>query len=384
MTNLLTKLRDAVVWATSRSLRRGAVLFVLFYLSSTIIVGATGVPETDLPTDAQNRTVTDTFGRTVSVPVDPQRIVTAGRAVLMIADVLYAFEDAPDRVVGIGRISQGRGNFVAALDPNYGSKTVFERNVGPEQIASVQPDLVILKSFMRDTLGAPLEGLGIPVVYVELETPEQYERDILFLGTILNEEVRARQIVDYYQEKRGAIETTTATIPASETPSTLLLYRRRSGNDVTFQVPPANWIQTRLVRSAGGTPVWVDEAVGGGWQTVGVEQIARWNPEVIAVVSYNDNAAEVRDGLAADPAWSSLEAVRNEQFFAFPSDYYSWDQPDTRWILGLQWLATRLHPELFSELSVSESAQEFFRVIYGVDSEQYDTVILPTLTGDID
>lgn len=381
MTNLLTKIMAHAISVKSDAMHLGVVLLLL---TTTLAVGATGIPETEPPPQSQYRTVTDMFERTVEVPVDPQRVVTAGRAVLMIADVLYAFEDAPDRLVGIGRISQGRGNFVAALDPDYEGKTIFERNVGPEQIASVQPDLVILKSFMKNTLGDPLERLGIPVVYVALETPEQYERDILLLGSVLNEEVRARQIVDYFRVERASIENTTAQIPASDVPSTLILYRRRSGNDVTFQVPPASWIQTRLVRSAGGAPVWVDEAVGGGWQTVGVEQIAQWNPEVIAIVSYNDNAEAIRDDLATDSAWRSLRAVEEGRFFAFPSDFYSWDQPDTRWILGLQWLASRLHPEAFPDLVLQDSAREFFRVMYGLNGTSYERLIVPTLTGDLD
>jgi iron complex transport system substrate-binding protein len=345
-------------------------------------VVATGHQEAGAPPAV--RTVTDALGRAVQVPADPQRVVTAGRAVLMIADVLYAFEDAPERLVGIGRISQGSGTFVADIDPAYGEKTVFERNVGPEQIVAANPDLVILKNYMKESLGDPLSRLGMPVIYVELETPEQYQRDILLLGEALNEEVRARSLAAYFADELAEVETATAPLSEARRPDTLLLYYRGSGGDVSFQVPPAGWIQTRIVEAAGGDPVWTETVAGGGWQTVGFEQIAAWDPEAIAIVSYNDDVAEIRDRLRGESRWQNLQAVRSERFYAFPGDYYSWDQPDTRWLLGVKWLATRLQPELFGAASILAETEEFFRIVYGLDEEQYNALIVPRLTGDLD
>jgi iron complex transport system substrate-binding protein len=302
----------------------------------------------------------------------------------MIADVLYAFPGVPDRIVGIGRISQGEGSFPEALDRRFDEKVVFERNVGPEQVASVQPDLVILKTFMRETLGRPLEQLGIPVLYVELETPEQYERDITLLGAALNAPERARELVDFFRTRREEIEGVTREMDPQEKPETLLIYYRSAGGDVSFQVPPRDWIQSRLVISAGGTPVWTDSVTGSGWQTVGFEQIALWNPETIILVSYNENPGDIRDRLADEPRWQALKAIQNGSFLAFPGDYYSWDQPDTRWILGLQWLAGRLHPDSFPDMKGTAPAAAFFDTLYGMDDGAFRSTIVPLLTGDID
>ncbi|MFW5686325.1 MAG: ABC transporter substrate-binding protein, partial [Spirochaetota bacterium] len=138
------------------------------------------------------RVVTDALDRRVEVPESPERIVAAGSAVLMIADALYLFPGADERIVGLGRINQGKGNFLAAIDDEYGEKAVLERNVGPEQIAGLNPDLVILKSFMRGRLGVGVERLGVPVVYVDLETPEQYQRDLRLFGEVLGQPERGR------------------------------------------------------------------------------------------------------------------------------------------------------------------------------------------------
>lgn len=339
---------------------------------------ATGATEPSTP----GRTVTDALDREVTVPESPERIVTAGRAVLMIADVLYAFEEAPSRVVGIGRISQGRGNFLPAIDPDYEDKTVLAPNVGPEQIAAEQPDLVILKTFMREAVGRRVEELGIPVIYVELETPEQYQRDITLLGEVLREPDRARELTRWYSQQAAAVETQTRLIPERRRPTTLLMYYRRSDGEVSFQVPPTGWIQTELVEHAGGTPVW-RSAAQDGWGTVSFEQIAAWNPDEIILVSYDGDAEAIRDDLAAEPRWQELFAVQEDHFHAFPMDFYSWDQPDTRWILGLQWIARTLHPEQFSDTSMDTHIRDFYRTVYRMNDDEYETIIKPLLTGDV-
>ncbi len=369
--------------------RTGFLLLCTVMLGLSVPVFGSGASEEDERASAdaavvERRVVTDALGREVSVSTDPRRVVLAGRAVLMIADVIYAFEEAPERLVGIGRINQGRGNFLRAIDRDYDEKAVLERNVGPEQIAALSPDLVVLKTFMRETLGMGLERLDIPVLYIELETPEQYQRDILTLGEVFDEEVRAASLADWYRRRAAEIEERTATLSADRRPRTLLVYYRSTDGDVSFQVPPAGWIQTQLVESAGGAPVWPEAVSGRGWITVGFEEIAAWNPEEIVLIAYDGSGPEVRDRLSEQPRWQALAAVQSDRFHAFPVDYYSWDQPDTRWILGLQWLATRLQPELFGDIDITDRAEEFFRVVYGMNEAAYAETISPILTGDID
>ncbi|MCK5671801.1 MAG: ABC transporter substrate-binding protein, partial [Spirochaetales bacterium] len=57
----------------------------------------------------------------------------------------------------------------------------------------------------------------------------------------------------------------------------------------------------------------------------------------------------------------------------------SWDQPDSRWILGLKWLAKQIHPELFSDLNIEEMTRAFFKDLYFLTDEQYETEILSRL-----
>jgi iron complex transport system substrate-binding protein len=69
--------------------------------------------------------------------------------------------------------------------------------------------------------------------------------------------------------------------------------------------------------------------------------------------------------------------------FGFASDLYSWDQPDTRWGLGLLWLASKIHPDLFPDLDMQHEAQVFYQELYGMDEAAFLKDILPTFAGDL-
>ena len=97
--------------------------------------------------------VTDALGRSVEFDAVPDRIVIAGRGLLMVADALYLFPEASDRLIGVEKITQGRGNFLSVVDPDFGEKRVFPVNVGAEEIPAVRPDAVLLKSYMKTMLG---------------------------------------------------------------------------------------------------------------------------------------------------------------------------------------------------------------------------------------
>jgi len=299
----------------------------------------------------------------------------------MIADAVYTFPEAAERIIGIGNAGQSSSNFISLIDPGYAQKAVLENNAGPEQIAALQPDLVLLKSYLAESVGNPIEAIGIPVVYVDFETPEQYSRDLGILGQVFQDEARAVEVADYYQAQVAQIQQT---VDAVETrPRVLMLYYSDKDGTVAFNIPPLAWMQTQIVQLAGGNPVWTDANLSNGWTQVTLEQVAAWDADQIFIISYNSNASDVVTRLESDPNWQALRAVQENQLYAFPADLYSWDQPDTRWVLGMTWLAGRLHPELFPELDIVTQTRTFYQQLYNLDSAFFEQNILPTFKGDL-
>lgn len=337
---------------------------------------------TDPALAASSFMVTDALDRSVSLAAPPQDFVIAGRATPLIIDAFYLFPEAGQALTGLELRSQSAADFLNLIDPNYGSKTALEMDSGPEQIAPLQPDVVLLKSFMAEQLGTPLEQVGIPVVYVDLETPEQYTRDLTTIGQLLGNPDRAQEILTFYQERVDQVTQAMAGLSDEQKPRVLLLQYSDRGGEIAFNVPPASWLQTTMVEIAGGTPVWLEAAEAGGWTVVNLEQIAAWNPDQIYVVSYFTNPAETVAQLKADATWQELQAVQNNQIYGFPNDYVSWDQPDPRWILGLQWLATKIQPEQAAGIDMRQAFNDFYTQMYGLDQATIEAEVVPQLKGD--
>lgn len=332
-------------------------------------------------TEAAPITLTDALGREVTLATPPQHIVITGKALFMILDAVYTFPEAPDRIAAIGSATQGSGNFISLVDPNYDAKQTLDKDAGAEQIAAVHPDLVILKSSVAETLGKTVEELNIPVVYVDFETPEQYTRDLAILGKVFQNEARAQEVAAYFQNTVADIQAKVK--DATTKPRVLMLYYSDKDGAVAFNVPPMTWIQTQMVQLAGGEPVWADANPSKGWTTVTLEQIAAWDADQIFIIAYFNDPSEVVAGLKADAQWQNLRAVKENQLYAFPGDLYSWDQADPRWILGLSWLAGKLHPDQFKDADIVAQTKTFYQTLYGLDDAFFEKNIQPTFKGDL-
>lgn len=353
-------------------------LFLLMLVLAPLTLPAAGSGE--LP---EGYAVTDSIGNEITLNGVPEKIVVAGKATLITADALYLFPEAHGRVTGLGKTNQGLGDFFPLLDPGLGEKQRLAHEIGPEQIAALQPDLLIVKDYVYGQLGGAVAQLGIPVAALSLETAEQYRSDIRIIGRILGNEERAEEIIAFYEETLAGVRERVASVSPEDRPSVLMLYYTDRGGETAFNIPPAGWIQTAQVEEAGGRAVWKETHQGGGWKTVNFEQIAAWDPEYIIITSYNSETSSFLPGILNDSRWKELSAAKNGRVLPVPSDFHSWAQPDTRWILAVSWLAGELYPGLFPELDMKREVMRFYTGLYGVDEELVERMIFPLLEGEI-
>jgi iron complex transport system substrate-binding protein len=343
----------------------------------------TEMPGEVVPTnepDPEPITVVDALGNELIFEAPPERIAIAGRATALIAHSIYMFPEAIDRIVVVEDRVQRDLSFYRVIDPAFDDKLLLERNAGAEQIIPSNPDVVLMKSYLAESLGAPIEQLGIPVVYLDLETPEQFERDIATIGNLLGNTARADEIISFYANRTQQIASIIASIPETDYPDTLLMQYSDRGGEIAFNVPSGEWLQTSMVELAGGSPVWLDAAQGGGWTIVGFEQIAAWDPDVVLVIYYFSDPNPIIESLEDDPNWQQLSATMNEELYAFPGDFLSWDQPDPRWILGLTWMTITLHPEESGSIDFKSEVVTFYQEMYGLSSETIEDEVLVRLT----
>jgi iron complex transport system substrate-binding protein len=359
-------------------------LLVCFVLAACANPSAEApAPSSEPAIDDLGIVVVDALGRTVQFPEPPRRIVVAGRSSLTIVDTLYLFPQAAERLAGLVVGQQRPGDFLGFVDPTFEGKAVLEVEAGPEQIAPLHPDVVILRSFMTEKLGKPLEQLDIPVVYVDLETPDQYFRDIVTLGQLLGDQGRVEEIRSFYQARLDLVSEGLRGLTEDGKPRVLIVQYSDQGGEVALNIPSAAWLQTAEAELAGGSPIWVEASQGGGWTVVNFEQVAAWDPDQIYVISYQSDPTQVIQELAADPRWQALRAVQEGQLYGFAADIFSWDQPDPRWILGVTWLASKIHPDRFADLDMMDELSRFFGLMYGLDQAAIEAQILPNLKGSV-
>ncbi|MBN1657537.1 MAG: ABC transporter substrate-binding protein [Anaerolineae bacterium] len=329
-------------------------------------------------------TVTDALGRTVEFSEPPQRVVITGKSSLTIVETVFLFPEAWERVTGVGMGKQNPGSFLSIVNSAFADITGLAHESGPEQVAPLNPDLVLIRDFTAESAGRAFEEIGVPVVYLNLETPESYFQDVETLGKLFGNQARADEIETYYQERLDAVSEALKGLDAAAKPRVLLMQYSTEAGEASIAVPSASWLQTTEIELAGGEPVWREAAQTGGWTVVNFEQVAAWNPDKIFVIAYGMDAAAVADDLAADPQWAALRAVQEDEMYGFPADVFSWDQPDPRWLLGVTWLATRIHPDRFTDVEITEETVDFFVQMYGMDEATVRAEILTQLTGDVE
>ncbi len=306
-------------------------------------------------------TITDFADKQVKIEEPVKSIVSMyGLATQM----LYLLGEG-DKVVASTKMAANDA-FIKLVDPESAEKmkvVLTQNGVNVEEVAKLKPTFVIAAFWNSKEISKSISGLDIPVVTLNLETPDNFIKSLELLEKILQEDDKAKEIADYYRNALKSITEKTRSL--KDKPKVLLVeYSMRSH---ALKVPGSEYFQNTLIELAGGESV--SRSLPGGWNVVNAEQVAKWDPDVIITVSYSlkYSSEKVKESIMNDPAWKAVRAVKTGRVFAMPNDGESWDYPAPKWILGVYWTAKILHPDLFPTLNVKEEAANFYKKFYGVD-----------------
>ena len=295
--------------------------------------------------------VVDQAGREVLVPAEPQRIVCAfGVATPYLYALVEGERIVAARYLGVPDHPLSRA-LMAQLDPNYEAKAL-PGEIAAEEIIARKADLVVAGLKHRD-LAQLLEVVGIPTILVGPETFEAVQETTRLLAQALGREERAERLIAFYASVLEAAAQATVGIPPEARPRVLVV------GTAPFRVASGAMYQSRMVELAGGLPV--TQGLPGSWQNVNIEQVLLWNPEVIFIVPYSPVRAE---DLRADPLWQPLAAVKAGRVYKMPQILFAWDTPIPESVLGILWMATRLHPERV-QVDLLGAIQMFYEEFYG-------------------
>ncbi len=274
-------------------------------------------------------TVTDGLGRTLSLDPNPSRVISLAPSN---TEILFA--------VGAGELVVGRDDF-----SNYPEGVLELPSVGGsmgdynlEQIASLQPNLILAAEINTPEQVKALEDLNIQVYYLSNPTDlEGVYQNLLIVGELTGRKSQAEELAHSLRARVEAVSQKLAGV--TERPK---VFYELDGSE-----PSKPWTTGRgtfmdlLIRLAGGENVAA--GMDSSWGQFGLEALLLADPDFILL---GDAAYGVTpEQVAARAGWEQLTAVQAGQVIPFNDDMAS--RPGPRLVDGLEILARTLHPELF-------------------------------------
>lgn len=270
-------------------------------------------------------TVIDDYGREVTLPKNPQRIISLAPSS---TEILFA--------VGLGYRVVGADDHsdypeAAKNKPKIGSYL----NPNLEVIASLEPDLILATDMTSKEYVASLEEKNFTVVVLAPKTIQGIIRDIRVVGAIGNKTTEANNLADNLEQRINAITSKT---------SNSSLYRPKVYVEYYpyWTYGPGSF-GNDLISMAGGKNIAATTATA--YSEITNEFVVASNPELIIFTVGPHTSTTIKD-IKSRTGWDKVNAVQNNKIFTIDDDIIS--RPGPRIVDALEHLARLIHPELFS------------------------------------
>lgn len=307
--------------------------------------------------EQERRVVIDAVGREVEIPEKLDKLaITCQGGTHQELTIL----GASDRIVAMP--STKRFPQLEKMFPHYTEITdagAFD-DVNIEEMVKAAPDFIFVGQSAKEG-NAKLEEAGFPVynMLIGWADVESLKQEFLNVGMILGEEEKAQQLVDYWNEKIAMVEEAVSKVPESE--RKMVYY---CGNEIT-KANSTGWTWP-LIETAGGISALPEGAKG----DVNLEDVLKWNPDVIITQGGQNNAAD----LLADERIQEMTAIAEGQVYQCPIGAFWWDRPSPESPLAFMWLAKTLYPSYTKSIDLKAETMEFFQEFYQyqLSDEEYN------------
>jgi len=315
-----------------------------------LLLSSCARPGPDKPS-ADTRLVVDQAGREVEITYPVERIVS-GYYISSSACIALGLAG---RMVGIEARAAARPIYALAAPellqlPDVGTAKEFSL----ETCLALEPDLVLLPVHLRDKAEI-MEELGVPVVLVNPESFDGLLGMISLIGEAAGITERAERMLGYYGDLRAAVGGLTDGL--AERP---VVYMGGVASYLT--TAPGDMYQSSLIALAGGDNA-AKNITGSGWTQISYEQLLVMDPDVIVIPA---EAGYDCEDIFADARLISLAAVRDGRVYRMPGEFEAWDSPVPSAMLGVLWMLSLLHGDLFSIAELRDAASAFYGEFYGI------------------
>ena len=270
---------------------------------------------------AQPVTVRDAFGREVTVPAPPRRIVT----IFASNTEMVAALGLADRIVGIEAFTRFPPEVLGK--PLVGGRLGFS----VDAVVDRKPDLVVVTPARQaaNQLVEPMERLGIPVLVLLHRRVPEILHNIRLLGTICGVSGRGEALAAELQARLDKVEEQVEGLPR---PSVVMI-TGRLGNGLLLIARPGTYTGDAVLMAGGRFAL--DSGV---IAQISPEAVLKSDPDVLLFAGSDKDLKE----LIARPGWADMRAVRGGRAFTVVRAELL--IPGPRTIAGVEKLAAVLHP----------------------------------------
>lgn len=333
-------------------------VWVIIFLMTSVVGCGNYAAVNSTPASGEIQTITDCFGRTVQVPVNPQRIAClcpeAGHALAMY--------DKGDAIVAIVN-GMRRDKLLVEMYPHITKVPVPKSSgvINIEDLVAANPDLVLVKADVINHDGEmeKLAKAGIPVVGIQFSNMQEQLEAMRVIAQAVGTEVTWQKYREFYESTVALVQDRVAGIPDGER---IRIYH--SVNEATRTDPkdslPADW-----TRAAGVVNVSINEDLKyeDGDYYASLEQILLWDPDYILV-----NDPNVVGYIMENEQWAPLQAVKNGNVLPMPNGLSRWGHfSSLETPLAVLWTAKTVYPERFEDIDMKTITRDFYKQFFNWD-----------------
>lgn len=254
----------------------------------------------------QDRVVVDGMGHEVTVPANPERVLAS-----YLEDHLVA--------LGVTPVAQWSAHTTSKQDylkDALANVPLIDSKLPPEQVASFQPDLIIVESAASVEKGLYEQYSAIAPTYVlsEEETAD-WRKAFLKVGELMNKKTEAEQRLEEYDRKLQEAKEQIHAVIGDESAVVLWLTEKN-----VYMVDPGRSSGTVLYQDLGITKPNLAqelESTGANWMPVSLEKLAELDANHIFLV--NSEGAGTAEALKRS-IWLSLPAVKEGHVYTMPKE----------------------------------------------------------------
>ncbi|MDD4587082.1 MAG: ABC transporter substrate-binding protein [Heliobacteriaceae bacterium] len=328
-------------------------------------------PAATPPADSGVQTVTDMAGRQVTLPA---KITKAYGTSPIQTILIYCL--APEKLAGLNsaptdlekRIMLPQCQNLPVLGGWFG-----QGNTGNmEEILRVKPDVIVCGHTGQEMADQLQQQLNIPVVWVD-DTIEKNEEVVNFVGKVLGAEQQAGKMNAYFQKTQERIK---ANLPRIAEGKKVSVYYAEGPQGL--QTDPKGSKHAELLEILGAENI-AEVAIkpGFGRSEVSMEQVLKWNPEVIIA-----GELEFYQQILNDQKWKNIKAVQDNRVYLVPRAPFNWFDrpPGVNRIIGLAWTGQILYPNIYS-FDINQETKEFYKIYYHYDLKDNEVTEVLTCGG---